>query len=140
MTTFVSLSKPSRFTQYARPLWADQVNPHVLHSKWGVEVHPAGNCRIELLSGKAAAGADGSGQEVEELKPTQRGLIRIGTIRPTKYQVLVVTNPALQEAATVQAPQLLEPGEECKLDIYLHAHRTLRMSDVQWLVRLYLVE
>lgn len=134
MTTFVSLSKPSRFVQYARPLWADWINARILHSKWGVELHPSSDCRIELVSGKEA------GTDVESLGPTQRGLIRVGLLRPTKYQLLVVTNPALQEAATVQGPQLIEPGEEARVDLYVHAHKTLRMSDVQWLVRLYLVE
>jgi len=138
VTTFVSLSKPSRFQMYAKPTWNPTVQSHVLRSKWGMEVHPMSNCCIELLSGTAAKGSLGS--EVESLGPTQRGRIHLCDLEPSKYQVMVVVNPALQEVAAVQAPQLVEPGERVAVSLYVHAHKTLRMSDVQWLARLYLVE
>lgn len=134
MTTFVSLSKPTRATQYMAPKWAANVQTRVLRSKWGIELAPGADFRFLLESGKEA------GTEVETVGPTQRASANLGVLRPTKYQVLVVLNPELQEVATVQGPQLIEPGEETGLVLWVHAHRSLKLSDIQWLARLYLVE
>ena len=135
MPTFVSLSKPSRLALYAQPLWNAGVVTEVVKSKWGLQVSVGADFDgIHLLSGKEA------GQLVQELGPTQRGRVSLGSLHPKKYQTLVTLNPALQAVATVQAPMLVEPGELVQLDLFVQAHKAVALKDMGWLCRLYLIE
>lgn len=108
----------------------------MLRSKFGIDFRPCEDYAptAELLTGKEA------GAQVERLAPTQRGILRLGTVTPYKYQCLVVQNPALIGSAHVSSPLLFEPNEVGEVNLVISAIKEVVLSDYEYFVRLYLFE
>lgn len=136
MTTFLSVSKPSRVGAYISPKAANDCTWKVLHSKWGISWHLGPGSSFELLSGKEA------GARLEVLAPTQRGRLWLGIVVPKKMQVMCVVNPRFHELAAVGGPTLAEPGEITELSLVVSAFKAVDLADWanDWIMRCYAVE
>lgn len=87
-----------------------------------------------LVSGKEA------GLVVEdEVKPNQRITWDFGVVKCREYQAFVSVNPRLLELGMVSCPQVLEPKEETHLRVTLHSAVGGSVSDIDWVIRVYLV-
>lgn len=67
-------------------------------------------------------------------------LIPACTVQPAeRYRVQAVINPALNSVATISYNNIVESDEPGSLEIYAHFHRDFDLSQLDYLVRLYLV-
>ena len=61
------------------------------------------------------------------------------SVSPAKYRIQVVPNPVLYEYADVMHEPLLEPGSDSQPKLYVRFRKDLDLSELKYLVRLYLV-
>jgi hypothetical protein len=80
-------------------------------------------------------------QVVTQARAKQRlKLIPACTVRPgERYRVQVVVNPLLYQYATINHNQLVEHDEPVGPEIYAQFHRDFDLSQLDYLVRLYLI-
>lgn len=136
MSALVSLKSPAAMGQHFRSKLRPEFTLRRLNSKMGVEVTPGlgGPVTAELLSGANA------GDDVTRLEPQQRGILRIGTIAPPKFQALICVNPELLQLAQAQSPTICEPREEQDLFITLQAVKAVDLAQFDWFMRIYLAD
>lgn len=60
-------------------------------------------------------------------------------VKPAKYRIQVVPNPALYEYADVFHEPLIEPGSDSQPKLYVRFRKDLELDQLSYLVRLYLV-
>lgn len=89
--------------------------------------------------GTLASGKEAGVPVPDEVKPNQRITWDFGTLRPREYQVAVTVNPLLLELGTVSCPSMLEPREEVNLKVTLHSAVGGSVAQLDWIVRLYLI-
>lgn len=81
------------------------------------------------------------GQPVEgELAGNQRCYWPLGILHTFKYQSLVEVNPALYAMGDVSVPRIGEPGEDVPLVVRLRAAAPCNPHELDWLVRVYLLD
>lgn len=131
MSALVKLSTSSRQSNYIRLETAEGVTHRPTPTSMGLQVSGG-----RMLS---ATGED-AGSVVDTIKAGKRGIIHIGTISPSKYQVLVEVHPDLHMLGTVGFPRIVEPGDSLPLDIYVNAHRAVDVGTLPWTVRLYMID
>lgn len=66
--------------------------------------------------------------------------IRVGTIKPVKREVLLTYNPELLKTCQVSAVPLFAPGEEQYVTLTVSSFKATDLSDMDWMVRLYVFE
>jgi hypothetical protein len=96
---------------------------------------------LQVSGGKmlSATGEDAGG-EVDAIRANKRGIIHMGTISPSRYQVLVEVHPDLHMLGAVGHARIIEPGDSIPLDIYINAHRSVDVAALEWTVRLYMID
>lgn len=131
MSALVKLSVSSRQSHYIKLEAADGVISRPTSTSMGLQV----------IGGKMlSATGDDAGAEVETIKANKRGIIHLGTISPTRYQVLVEVHPDLHMLGTVGHARIVEPGDTVPLDIYITAHKSVDVATLPWTVRLYMID
>lgn len=88
------------------------------------------------------AGGEKAGQDIPEgeIKANQSVSISLGSICPKHYHVMVVVNPQLGRLGSVSHPVIVEPEEKAELDIRLRTAVAGSLADMDWHVRLYLID
>lgn len=132
MSALVKLSTISRQSNYMRFVPANEdVTIRGTATMMGVQIS-GGNM--------IAATGDDAGEFVDAIKAGKRGIINLGTINPSKYQVLVECNPALHAIASVGHARIIEPGDNIPLELHISANKTVDVSALDWVVRLYMLD
>jgi len=131
MSALVKLSSSIRQSGYVRLEAVDNVEMRSTTTGLGLQISGG-----KMLS----ATGDDAGSEVESIKANKRGIIHLGTISPSKYQVLVEVHPELHMLGTVGHARIVEPGDSIPLDIYITAHRSVDVANLPWTVRLYMID
>lgn len=131
MSALVKLNNTSRQSGYIRLEAADGVTSRSTSSGMGLQVSGG-----KMLS---ATGEDAGG-EVDAIRANKRGIIHMGTISPSRYQVLVEVHPDLHMLGAVGHARIIEPGDSIPLDIYINAHRSVDVAALEWTVRLYMID
>jgi hypothetical protein len=131
MSALVKLTSISRQSGYIRLEAADGVSTRATGTGMGLQVSGG-----KMLS---ATGED-AGSEVDAIRANKRGIIHMGTISPSRYQVLVEVHPDLHMLGSVGHARIIEPGDSIPLDIYINAHRAVDVSALEWTVRLYMID
>ncbi len=131
MSALVKLNNTSRQSGYIKLEAADGVTSKSTSSGMGLQVSGG-----KMLS---ATGEDAGG-EVDAIRANKRGIIHMGTISPSRYQVLVEVHPDLHMLGAVGHARIIEPGDSIPLDIYINAHRSVDVAALEWTVRLYMID
>jgi hypothetical protein len=91
---------------------------------------------IEVLSGTGA----GPLVDSTELPAQRLSVIRFGTISPQKYNAMMEVNPQLISQCDVQFVRLYEPRETNTLELYVRPRAKVDLAELQYLIRLYLLD
>jgi hypothetical protein len=118
-----------------RYLGIEQTDSDVL-SPYGWSLELSSVDGVEFLSGKR------QGEMLDGLIIPANSKVKLmmGTIKPSKYNVLLQPNPELLLKASLGAPFILEPGEEQELVLVLNTFREVDLEEYTYFLRLYLVD
>lgn len=134
MSAFVKLSINSRQTNYLRLNLGADVQVRPTSTTMGIEF--TGSPGITILGGDK----HGDALEGTIVKANQKVCISYGQMAPYKFHAKVVANSELAAYGTVQAADIIEPGDEVDIAIYFRAERQVDLATMKWLVRAYLID
>lgn len=144
MTTFVHVPNATRIGLHLAPKLFDAFERKTLRSKFGIQIGPRtialdGETSIKPVEADLISGKD-AGTRTATIGANQRAVLTLGSIFPKKYQALIIINPEFNILATVQHPQVVEPKESSLVRLVINAHKELKLADLEWYARVYLVE
>ena len=129
MNSIVKFTPSTKIKTYLRPENPDSVktDPTAL----GVEMKAV---RAILLSG------ENKGEEVEDVKVGQVVSLETTGIKPYRYQPFVTPNPALFELGAPRLPTYILPERNQIIRVVLKAEKAFKVSELEYLVGLLLVD
>jgi hypothetical protein len=123
------------------------LNHLMLKPAEGVLVRGTDSLMGRELSSKAPSivlvGGEKDGQPAEgtALRANQKVWVQLGTASPSKYQVLIESNPTLAAEGTVQHARILESGGGAQpVGFFFRADRAVDLATFDWLMRLYVLD
>jgi hypothetical protein len=75
-----------------------------------------------------------------KLAANQNVEIRLGTIKPKKREVFLTYNPVLRDTCQVSCPMIFAPHEEQYLTVTLSSFKATDLTELEWVVRLYIAD
>ena len=106
----------------------------------GVEVKPGGDQKSIVLRNPEIVQLSGK-EEEPSLKLGQGRIyeLKFGSISPAKDVVLIAVNPVIGRSAIVTNPGILGPKATHELSIPVYTVKTTDLSDLDWIVRIYML-
>ena len=109
-----------------------------LRSKMGIQIEQDPEAAGEVPHALVLSGKE-EGKLVTEIAPNQRACMTLGTVNPTKFQALLVPNPELGMLASVETALVIEPKDTQVIRLIITAHKAVRLADLAWYMRVYLL-
>ena len=101
---------------------------------YGLLVKPSDLVEVSIVRGKEAG-------PIGLSLPAQRDIrIDLGDIQPIKFNVVTSLNPELFKSGFAQAATVFEPDVNMNLSIWIRTSESVDLSELDWLVKLHLID